>query len=227
MIRSGYTSTVSLLSAASSGVALFNLARRWADVGLYGAFAGIGEFYQRLFFPTIEYVRSHASWIVPPWDNNTVVLMVAMFALNAKSVGRHFELKFESEATSPQFAGKGSIVAQTWLGLTVAFAHFAGAADIGMRGFRITRLTASTITFACFAFMLCILAIPYVRGFVVGLSLFTGASMLLSAVSAGRLALLKEGDEGVKWLNQQVFARHYLGAAIGAVVFYCLNYASK
>lgn len=223
MFRSGYTSTFSVLSAFTSGIALFNLARTWSKDSLNGAFVDLVAFYQHLFFPLITFLRAHASWVVPPWDNNVLMLVIAMVALNARSLGRHFESRFESEATTGEFAGRGSVVAQVRIGLTVAYAHLLGAESIGMSGARITPLTTSTITATSFALFICLLAIPYVRAIAAGGMVFSAVALAFSVLSRGRLTLVKEGKEGVQWLNKTMFAMHYLGAIIGAVVFYLLN----
>ncbi len=218
MVKSAFSSTTALLGTVTSGVALFNFTRQVANVGLNGFFVDLVAFYQGWTFPVLEFVRARAPWMVPSWNPNFTILVIAITAIHAKSVSSHFVLKFEREADPRVKINTGGVVRQIWLGLKVIGAYFGGAESVSVYG-SVTKVTAGSMTVAAFLLMTFgVVCIPYVRN-VLAIGLMTGVAMVIMTAIRGT-----DGSEfGAEFLNQRVFAMHYLGAVLGAVVFFVLN----
>lgn len=215
MLRSAYTSTTAILGSITSAIALFNFAAQYFEIGLFGIVADFIAYYQELFFPAIDFLKSHVPWMIPDWNKNIVVLVASVVAIHARSTAQHFVRKFADEATSDRVIGEGSRVAQISVGLRIALAHFAGAASIGGAGRHLSTLSASTIT--AFVFLLFVslgIFTPYIRNLVV---VFLAVSVVLFISS------LWSKNTSVIFLNRRVFALHYLGAIVGAAVIFALN----
>jgi hypothetical protein len=215
MLKSSYSSASRVLSVLVAGVALFNLGRQYANIGLNGVFIDLIDFYQRLLFPIIDVLKSKVYWMVPDWNKNLTVLIVTICAIHARSLSRHFELAFDADAGQSDRTGKMPVVAQILIGLRIAFAFFAGAAAIRGRGMRLSPVTSGTITTAAFVMLVSVaVLVPYVRAVFAAL-LIVSALLLMTSV------LFRY--EGVKFTNKRVFAMQYLGAVFAAIALFALN----